>query len=119
MLGKEIPVSEESEWKIIAAKLELFNEQLAKRKESRRKFWRRIFIIVLILVCGALLTELASFLHYYSVMETMHEDVSIIGGSDAPTDIIVSNISGRTIFIIATIIIAVIAVLGIYKTRKK
>lgn len=49
ILGEAVPESAENETKAIAAKLELLNEQFAKRTERHRKIWRTVstFIISL------------------------------------------------------------------------
>lgn len=43
LLGETVEPSNTSEIQVLAAKLELLNEQFAKRNENRRKIWRIIF----------------------------------------------------------------------------
>lgn len=107
------------ELKAIATKLELLNEQFAKRNENRRKLWRIIFIVIGILAAGALLSEVMNFIQYQYVMDEINSSTSIIGGYDGPTNIFVSNVSFRVGFIITGIVAVVISVAGIYRTRRK
>lgn len=111
--------AENLELKEIAAKLEFLNEQFAKRSERQRKIWRIIFIALGIFVLLTLFYETASFLYFRAVMENMNADTSIIGGYDGPTSIYVSNMSFSAVKLILTLIVAVLSVVGIYKTRRK
>ena len=94
---------ENAELKAIAAKLELLNEQFAARCERQRKLWRVIFVLL----------GVAALLVIWS-------DTTIIGGNDGPTNILCgSNIpfqAGKWLIAIAA---AILAVVGIYKTRKR
>ena len=50
LLGEEIPVQEEQDLtKTLAAKLEVLNDQYSKQNESRRKIWRIISAVILII----------------------------------------------------------------------
>ena len=104
---------------LIAAKLEFLNEQFAKRSERQRKIWRIIFIALGVFVLFTLFYETAGFLYFRAVMENMNANTSIIGGYDGPTSIYVSNMSFDTGKLILTLIVAVLSVVGIYKTRRK
>ncbi len=118
LLGETIPESNENELKTIAVKLEMLNEQFAKRNENRRRIWRTVFIVCIVMVVGAFLTEIAAYIHYRSAMEVINESVSIIGGSDSPTNIIVTSVSLKVLSLIVAFAILVISAIGIYKTRR-
>ena len=110
---------EKDELRAIAAKLELLNEQFARRCEQQRKIWRTVFIILGIIVILALLYELTGLIQYWFSMNEMHADSSVIGGYDGPTDIYVSSLSLNIGALITAIIAAIISAVGLYKTRKK
>lgn len=121
LLGETITSDEDdnTELKAITAKLELLNEQFAKRNENRRKMWRIIFIIIGVIALSSLLFELVSFIHYQYIIHSMNENISIIGGADSPTSIYVSNISIKAASVITTVIASAASIVGIYITKKK
>lgn len=121
LLGEAITSDEDdnTELKAITAKLELLNEQFAKRNENRRKMWRIIFIIIGVIALSSLLFELVSFIHYQYIIHSMNENISIIGGADSPTSIYVSNISIKAASVITTVIASAASIVGIYITKKK
>lgn len=110
---------ENEELKEIAAKLEILNEQFAKRSERQRKIWRAIFMILGVVLLLAFYYELVGFLYFRFVMDTINADPSIIGGYDGPTSIYVSNISFKTGKLILMLIAIVLSVIGIYRTRRR
>lgn len=111
--------AQNTELKEIAAKLEILNEQFAKRSERQRKTWRAAFVILGVVVVFILFNELAGMLHYWGAMDAIHENVSTIGGYDGPTSIYVSNISFKTGTLLITLLAAALSGVGIYKTRRK
>ena len=111
---------ENQELKAIAAKLELLNEQFAARCERQRKLWRGIFVLLGAAALLVLLFRLANLLHYQAAMERMWADRTIIGGNDGPTNILcTSDTLFQTGAWIAAAAVAVIAGIGIYKTRRR
>ena len=46
LLGETVEPTETTEIQALAAKLELLNEQFAKRNETRRKVWRIVFLVL-------------------------------------------------------------------------
>lgn len=116
LLGEETPEPEEQEsLKAIAAKLELLNEQFAKRSERNRKIWRTVFIVIGIFALIGLVQEILSFVHLYQFKSMVESSKAIIGGADEATSIFVSNISVQGFSVIA----AIVAAVGIYHTRRK
>lgn len=107
------------ELKEIAAKLEILNEQFAKRNEKQRKTWRTIFIILGVFVIFVLFHELAETIYYWTALNAIHENISVIGGCDGPTNIYVSNGSFKIGALIATLTVATISIIGIYMTHRK
>lgn len=111
---------ENAELKAIVAKLELLNEQLAARCERQRKLWRVIFVLLGAAALLVILFQLADLLHYQAAMAQLWADTTIIGGNDGPTNILCgSNIpfqAGKWLIAIAA---AILAAVGIYKTRKR
>jgi len=104
--------------KVMAAKLELLNEQFAREQERKRKTRRSICIVVLVL---AVLTAIRSLLPwlftlYLSVAE--RSNTAIIGGADGPTAItIVGTLEFLPVLFCAAI--AAAAIVGIHRTRRK
>ena len=89
LLGEGIEEnSEEDKIKILAAKLEVLNEQFARQNEKKRVRSRVMFIILLILVGSLLIIDLGTIL---SITMSVDKSVSIIGGADGPTAIIVTT----------------------------
>ena len=111
---------ENTELKAIAAKLELLNEQFAARCERQRKLWRGLFVLLGAASLLVILFQLVDLLHYQAAMERIWADTTIIGGNDGPTNMIcASSTLIQAGSWIAAIAAAILAVFGIYKTRKK
>ena len=105
--------------KEIAARLEILNEQLARRSERQRKIWSTVFIILGIAAVFILLRGFAGVIYFLAATDSIRENVSAIGGYDGPTDIYVSNVSFHETVLIAALAAVVISVAGIFKTRRK
>ena len=103
----------------IAMKLELLNEQLAKKAERKRKIWRGALTVACVLACLSLLWEVYLMLYQQNLIGHAAEDLAIIGGADGPTTILVSKITGSGIGIFGSAAATLVAALGIYATRKK
>ena len=119
LLGETVTTDNDMELKEIANKLEILNTQFAKRNESRKKTWRIIFIIIIVIASAVLLFELVNFIHFRSVINELNSNSAIIGGYAGPTSIAVSNGIFRVGNFIITIVAAVASGIGLYKTRKK
>ena len=111
---------ENTELKMIAAKLELLNEQFARQNETRRKRRRITFIVIGVLAIGSLLFDLVIWLHQNHILDTMAEKeaISAIGGYDGPTAIMVATMQ-PTSFTLPAIVALVVAVIGICKTKRE
>lgn len=120
LLDKTIAPDDTSEIKVIANKLEIINEQIAKYNESRRKKYRAVCIIVFvisicILVCGAV-----AFINHLSFMNDFDSTTAIIGGADGPTAIFVARSKASELLpLILSFAAAVASFIGIYKNRKR
>ena len=116
--GSESSSDESAELKAIAAKLELLNEPFAARCERQRKLWRAVFVLL-----GAallvLLYQLIEWFSYQAAMERIWADMTIIGGNDGPTNILCGSTLVQTGTWVLSVAAAIIAGIGIYKTRKK
>lgn len=119
LLGEETAVEEENELKMIAAKLEILNEQIAKRNERSRKFRRGVFIAIAVVVTASLLFGFFEYLHYRSAVAAMNSDVAIIGGFDGPTNIFVSGVAYKFGGAALSLTVLAVSVAGIIKTGKK
>ena len=119
LLGETIEPDVNSELRIIANKLEVINENMVKQNESRRKGWRIVFTITSIFSAAILFVALLGYIHFVSVTNDLTASTSVIGGSDGPTSIYVTNVGFNPIPILVIVIIALISAIGVYKTRKK
>ena len=119
LLGETVEPTETTEIQALAAKLELLNEQFAKRNETRRKVWRIVFLVLGVLAFLSIARGLTEYIYFLNAMDEINSSVSNIGGFDAPTDIYVTNSSLKISGIIITVILAVVSGIGIYKTRRR
>ena len=119
LLSETIELDVNSDFKVIANKLEVINEQIIKYNESRRKTWRVIFVIASVLAACVLLSSLVGFVYWQFALNEIGADASIIGGSDGPTAIYISNNVFKPFPFAVSIIVAIISIVGICKTRKK
>ena len=109
---------EESELKILANKLEIVNQQIAKQNETRRKMWRTLCIAACVAAVCILLWCLIQYVSMQSLNSAINASTAIIGGSDGPTAIWVSNKTVRIVPILISLAVLLLAVVGICKTRK-
>lgn len=115
LLGDSTETEEQTEVKLLAAKLELLNSQLAKQNERRRKLWRTVFITVLILAAGLLIKEIVAIFGYLAITKT----ATVIGGSDGPTAIFVAGDFYKLWLILFGNLTLAAAIVGICLTRKR
>lgn len=117
LLGETI-AEEESELKVIAAKLELLNEQFAKQSEAHRRTKRIVAVIFSVLSSVVLFCEFFSWLALYIIDRTPDTSIAIIGGSDVPTQILVAEPTINPFVVIAAVIVIILSVTGIIRTKK-
>ena len=122
LLGDTVDAEESSDLKTVAAKLEVLNEQFAKRNETRRKVWRAIFIVVGVLASFSLIQMLIKVVWLQIVISSVGNigdaSTSIIGGADGPTSILVATVTARYGVIAVAAIVVVVAIIGICKTKR-
>ena len=120
LLGEtDASAPENSDLKILAAKLELLNELYAKSCERKRKIWRILFIVVAVIAFGSLLFDGITFLYSLYANASLNDpSLGAIGGKDGPTAIFLSNFSIHTFTFIISIAAAVLSVVGLYKTKR-
>ena len=120
LLGEEIPEEDVPTVRALAAKLELLNEQFAKRAERSRRLWRWAFGTV---ICAAALALLFELLPVVAAMISAHVSLSggasvgIIGGADGPTAILITSALVGWPTILVTILLLVAAIIGFRKTK--
>ena len=66
-----------------------------------------------------LLFQLADVIYYWAAMERIWADTTIIGGNYGPTNILCGSTLVQTGTWVLSVAAAIIAGIGIYKTRKK
>lgn len=122
LLGEPVVTEEGSDLKAIAAKLEVLNEQFAKRNETRRKVWRAIFIVIGVLALFVLIQMLIKVVWLQIVINSVGNigdaDISSIGGADGPTSILVATVTARYGVIAVAAIAIIVAIVGICKTKR-
>ena len=122
LLGDTVESEESSDLKTIAAKLEVLNEQFAKRNETRRKVWRAIFIAVGALALFSLIQMVIKVVWLQIVINSVGNigdtSTSIIGGADGPTSILFATVTARYGVIAVAAIVVVVAIVGICKTKR-
>ncbi len=118
LLG-ETETGENSELKVIAAKLELLNEQFAKQNEAHRRTKRAVSVLFCVVSCIALFCEFFSWLALYLIDRTPDTSLAIIGGSDGPTQIMVAEPTVSPIVVITAVVVIILSVSGIIRTKKR
>lgn len=119
LLGESIEREEPPTLQSIAAKLELLNEQFAKRAERSRRIWRAVFLTACAFAAFVLLFQLISLIYFMVVNVGGGQDaaVGIIGGADGPTAIMVSSVVVKMPTTLMCAVVLVISVIGLVKTR--
>lgn len=122
LLGDTVDAEESSDLKTIATKLEVLNEQFAKRNETRRKVWRAIFIAIGVLASFSLIQMLIKVIWLQTVINSVGNfsdaSISIIGGADGPTSILIATVTARYGVIAVAVIAIIVAVVGVCKTKR-
>ena len=120
LLGETISESEATEIQILSKKLELLNEELAKRNEAKRKVLRYIFVIIGTIATLSIVGYIFNELYPLIYMNKINASVSVIGGADGPTAIFVASSSfKKTLSICISAIIAIVSWIGVFKTKRK
>ncbi len=119
LLGETPEPDETTQLQILAAKLEILNEQFAKQTMQRRKAWRIVFIVLGGVALLLLLLSAANLLGWYSFSQNIGQSTSIIGGADGPTSIMVASAPFRSWAWIPAILIGAVSLIGICRTRNK
>lgn len=122
ILGEKLPEKENdnTELQVIAAKLELLNEQFARQvvaqNERRRRTWHAVWLIVGgVSLCSIVVSVIFSIQKFLQIQNGL----SIIGGADGPTAIMVArSVPDGSISIVSVILLAA-AIIGIWQTRKR
>ena len=121
LLGETVTPDESAELKAIAAKLEILNEQFSKRNEHRRRVWRIVFMLLGIAAIMLFIMGFDTILRLQGHIDALISfpvQEGVIGGADGPTSILITkNPSYGWIFVSAAIA-AIIACVGIYKTKR-
>ena len=100
--------------KELAAKLELLNEQFAKRTERNWKILRTVFLLLGVLALWGATKELLGLFYQYQFQTILSSSSTLIGGADEPTSIYVSNVSPRLIPALITAAAGVAALIRFY-----
>lgn len=120
LLGEPAPQDAAPTLAELAARLEHLNNAFSRRTELRRRGWRIFFSIGLGVTMLSLIFTLLTSLPPSWLWESAARDVAIIGGADGPTTVFVSDIRFQTgAGILFLILIALLMLFGIVKTRRR
>ena len=119
LLGEAADPTENTQVQILATKLEILNEQFAQQAARRRKAWRIAFILMGCLALLLLLLSLGDALYWHALQKNLNGDLSIIGGADGPTGILVSSVPFSGWAWIPALLIGAASLTGILCTQKR
>lgn len=119
LLDETIKPDEDSELKILSAKLEIINKQIAQQNESRRKTRSTVFIASFTVSLCVFISGLIRYIYFICSMNDVNSSLAIIGGADGPTAIFVSDKIFNLPLLFVMLILSGIFAFGIYKNRKK
>ena len=122
LLGEAAVQDENTQLQILAAKLEVLNEQFARQAARRRKTWRIVFIVLGAVALGTFLLsafDAVSWCTRQILQAGIDEGVAIIGGADGPTQIFVTRTPLWNSVWIPALFVCAGSVVGICLTRKK
>ena len=118
LLGENIEQEQEDRIKELSEKLELLNEQFARRTERTRKLWRCLSIAGLIL---SLLIVLFIWIVGNQIGQSflVPNSIGVIGGADGPTSIYLSSTGPNPLLIIFFLCVAVLSLIGLWQTKRR
>ncbi len=122
LLGESIEETDtKSELEKISRKLENLNSMMADKNTKTRRIWMTVTAVCLIIISSIFLAFSIFFLIQIIYVISPASSVSIIGGADGPTSIVVS--SGVSWFetvatFVASVIIFIIAIMVIKRIKK-
>ncbi len=119
ILDADVESNNNSDLETIENEIQILKTKLEKQNITRRKIIRTIFLIILIIALIILFRYIAVFINYIDFVNNASTEAVIIGGNNTPTSIFVVNTTLRKIFPVIAIIITLISLFGIYKTRNK
>ena len=117
LLG-EVPEPEPDATQVLAAKLELLNEQFARQNERRRRLWRGLFIATGVLAILSAAQGVLSLIHSIRANAALEAAEAVIGGVDGPTVTYVSILASQNFPWLRTALAAIIASVGLHCTRR-
>ena len=108
-------------YQTLAAKLEVLNEQYSKQNEHRRKIWRIVFAVILVVSAASLVRYVFFFGSIYQMKSIgdASTSVTVIGGADVPVYIPIWYYFSVLKPVLLSALAAVVSVIGLYRTRKK
>lgn len=118
LLDETIMPDEETELKILSAKLEVINKQLIEQNENRRKARRRFSVAAFVCSVFVFICGFVRYVLFFYPMRDLNSSIAIIGGADGPTAIFVSDKVFNLPLLFLMVILACISAFGIYKNRK-
>ena len=119
LLGETPPEPESTETiESLAEKLAALNEQYSREMTRRRRVWRIICSIVLVLALLTLAVHMIAAVYAWQTNREISAAVGVIGGADGPTRVFVSRASAPWISLTLTIAAGAAALFGLYRLRK-
>lgn len=122
LFGEEIPKSEELDFsKLLAAKLEVLNEQYSKQNEHRRRILRIVFAAILIVSAVSLVRYVLFFASIYPMKSIgdASASVTVIDGGNVPVCIPIWYYLSVLKPVLVTVLMAIALIIGLCHTWKK
>ena len=114
LLGEEIPKSEELDFsRMLAAKLEVLNEQYSKQNEHRRRILRIVSAV-------SLVRYVLFFASIYPMKSIggASASVTVIDGGNVPVYIPIWYYLSVLMPVLVTVLLSIVAIVGICKTKR-
>ena len=120
LLGDAVEPEETPEIRQLSEKLARLNEELARQKERNRKLRRAAAFLAGAVALATLCRELAIILYpsWVSLHALEAEELAIIGGTDGPTTVFISQAVRQGRYIAPAVLVLLLSVIGICKTSK-
>lgn len=120
LLGETVSWEEAPTLQSLAMKLELLNEQFAKRAERSRKIWKGVFVVIGCISILILLFELIPLVSYLLQANSLligDSSIAVIGGADGPTAIFVTSAPVKIPSVLVATLALVISLIGLRRIK--
>ncbi len=118
LLGEQVGEGEADDpLQDVAAQLAQLNEQYILMQCKRRKRWRILCRVLLIVAGIGLLSSAASLIYGWCANANLSANSAIIGGADGATHIYLTNVAPQGLILVIALAVGSFAVIGLKKSR--